>query len=78
MSRIFSFVWLGLTKVSQAATGRYLWIDPSKYSKKYLKDHVRQWAYVGPKNHTLKYLFFSPMLIKFLMQRLQFVLDMKS
>ena len=29
--RIFSFVWLGLTKVSNAAAGRNLWIEPSKY-----------------------------------------------
>ena len=31
--RIFSFVWLGLTKVSQAAAGRNLWIEPSKYPR---------------------------------------------
>ena len=40
--RIFSFVWLELTKVSQAAAGRNLWIDPSKYPKKYPNYHVRQ------------------------------------
>ena len=38
--RIFSFVWLGLTKVSQAAAGRNIWIDPSKYPRKYSKYHV--------------------------------------
>ena len=42
--RIFSFVWLRLTKVSQAATNRNLWIDPSKYPRKYRKYHVRQWT----------------------------------
>ena len=41
---LFSFVWLGKTKVSQAAAGRNLWIDPSKYPRKYPKNHVRQWA----------------------------------
>ena len=30
--------------VSQAAAGRNLWIDPSKYPSKYPKGHVRQWA----------------------------------
>ena len=31
-------------KVSQAAAGRNLWIDPCKYPRKYPKHHVRQWA----------------------------------
>ena len=44
-SRIFSFVWLGLTKVSQADAGRNLWIDPSEYPSKYPKNHVRQKAF---------------------------------
>ena len=35
---------MGLTKVSQAASGRNLWIDPSKYPRKNPKNHVRQWA----------------------------------
>ena len=39
-------VWLGLTKVFQAAVGRNLWIDPSKYPRKYPKNHARQWALV--------------------------------
>ena len=43
---IFSFVWLGLTKVFQAAANRNLWIDPRKYPRKYFKYHVRQWATV--------------------------------
>ena len=33
---------LGLTKVSQAAAGRNLWIDPRKHPIKYPKYHVRQ------------------------------------
>ena len=33
--RIFSFVWLGLTKVSQAAAGKILWIVPSKHPRKH-------------------------------------------
>ena len=37
--KIFSFVWLGLTKVSQAAAGRNLWIDPNRYLRKYPKYH---------------------------------------
>ena len=41
---IFSFVWLGLTKVSQAAVGRNPWIDQSKYPRNYPKNHVRHWA----------------------------------
>ena len=28
--RIFSFVWLGLTKVYQAASGRNHWLNPRK------------------------------------------------
>ena len=40
--RIFSFVWLELTKVSQASAGRNPWIDPRKYPKKYPKNYVRQ------------------------------------
>ena len=43
--RILSFVWLELTKVSQAAAARNLWIDPSKYPRKYPKYQVRQWAF---------------------------------
>ena len=42
---MFSFVWLELTKVSQAAAGRNIG-DP-KYldrPRKYPKYHVRQWA----------------------------------
>ena len=31
---------VGTTKVSQAATGRNIWIDPSKYPRKYSKYHV--------------------------------------
>jgi hypothetical protein len=44
LGRIFSIVWFGLTKVSPAAAGRNLWVDPSKYPRKYPKYHVRQWA----------------------------------
>ena len=43
---LFSFVWLGLTKVFQSTAGRNLWIDPSKYPRKYSNYHVRQWATV--------------------------------
>ena len=43
---IFSFVWFGLTKVSQTTEGRNIWIDPRKYPRKYPKYHVRQWASV--------------------------------
>ena len=32
--------------VSQAAAGRNLRVDPSKYPRKYPKYHVRQWANV--------------------------------
>jgi hypothetical protein len=35
---------LGLTKVSQAAAGRNLWIELSKYPRKYPYFHVRHWA----------------------------------
>ena len=31
---------VGTTKVSQATTGRNIWIDPSKYPRKYSKYHV--------------------------------------
>ena len=39
---MFSFMWLGLTRFSQAAAGRNPWLDSSKYPKKYPKYYVRQ------------------------------------
>ena len=41
---IFSFVWLGLTRFSQAAAGRNPWLDSSKYLEKHPKYYVRQQA----------------------------------
>ena len=39
-NEIFSFVWLGLTKVSQTAAGKNLWTEPRKYPQY----HVRNWT----------------------------------